>query len=258
MSLPPLLAELPWYVLAAIPLVVLAGYTVFGATGFGSSIVSVPLLAHIFPLAFTVPLITVLDSLAATATTVRLRRSIAWADFRRLLPPMLIGIALGATLIVKLPRAPALAALGVFVTVYGAYLLAGPRTLRSAPAWVAWPIGVAGGIFSALFGTGGPVYMVFLSARIHDKTTLRATSSVVVTVSVWLRLLVFAGTGLLLDASLIVLAVALLPVMFVGLRLGNRLHHALSGQGVLRLIAGLLVVNGVSLVMRAVAEARGG
>ena len=48
------------------------------------------------------------------------------------------------------------------------------------------------------------------------------------------------------------LALLLLPVMALGLKLGNRLHHALSRAGVLRLIAALLVVNGAALAVRAV------
>jgi uncharacterized membrane protein YfcA len=98
---------------------------------------------------------------------------------------------------------------------------------------------------------------VFLSARIQDKASLRATSAMIVTVSVWIRIALFIGTGLLLDTSLLVLAALLLPVMILGLRLGNRLHHALSGRGVLRLIAGLLVGNGFALIARALDLMRG-
>ncbi len=253
MSLPPLLADLPWYALAAIPVIVVVGYTMFGATGFGSSIVGVPLFAHVFPLAFAVALATSLDAFAATGATVHLRRNVAWSEFRRLMVPALIGMAIGATLIVKLPAAIALFALGVFVGSYGTYLLIGPRALPRAPAWLAWPIGLVGGVFSVMFGTGGPVYMVFLSARIKDKAALRATSATMVAMSVWTRLAIFAAAGVLLQPALLLLAAAMLPVMFVGIRLGNRLHHRLSGTGVLRLIAALLVANGASLVVRALA-----
>ena len=45
--------------------------------------------------------------------------------------------------------------------------------------------------------------------------------------------------------------VVILPTMALGLWLGNRLHHALSGRGVLRLIAALLLGNGVALIARA-------
>jgi uncharacterized membrane protein YfcA len=104
-----------------------------------------------------------------------------------------------------------------------------------------------------MFGTGGPIYMIYLAARIDDKTALRATSSLLVTISVLIRTGVFVGTGLLLKAPVLVAAAVLLPLMFAGYYAGNRLHFALSRAGVLKLIAGLLAVNGVSLVVRAVA-----
>jgi uncharacterized protein len=246
------LPDAPWYVLAALPLVVLAAYTVFGATGFGSSIIAVPALAHAFPLTFAVPLVTALDCAAAANASFRQWRRAEFAEIRRILPTMLLGIAAGTTLLVNLPRAPALLALGMFVAGYGVYVLAGPREWRAVrPLW-AWPIGLFGGVFSVLFGTGGPIYMVYLSARIADKTALRATSSVLVTISVVIRTAVFVATGLLLHAPLLVTAAALLPVMLAGYFLGNRLHFALSRAGVMRLIALLLVGNGVLLVVRAV------
>jgi len=251
MPFPLPLPDVPWPVLAAIPLIVLFAYVVFGATGFGSSIIAVPALAHAFPLTFAVPLVTSLDVVAATTASVRQWRRADWPEFRRIIPAILVGIGLGATALVSLPRGPALLALGTFVALYGAYALAGPRSLRRAPGWLALPIGIVGGVFSVLFGTGGPIYMVYLSARIHDKGTLRATSSVIVTVSVWLRVIVFVVTGLLLQAPLLGLALLMLPVMAIGLALGNRLHHALSRVGVMRLIASLLIGNGVLLVLRA-------
>jgi len=256
MPIPVSLPDLPLHVMVAVPLIVLLGYTIFGATGFGSSIISVPGLAHFFPLTFTVPLITTTDAFAATMTALRLRRIVAWREVARLLPAMLIGMTMGLTLLLNLPRAPALLALGVFAATYGTYVLTGARRLASAPAWLVWPVGVIGGVFSALFGTGGPIYIVFLSARIGDKSALRATSAIVVAISVWIRLALFIGTGLLLNTPLVTLVVLLLPVMALGLWLGNRLHHALSGSGVLRLIAALLLGNGLALVVRAIGSMR--
>ena len=257
MSLSLLLPDVPHHVLLAAALVMLLGYTVFGATGFGSSIISVPGLAHFFPLTTAVPLVTAVDAFAATSAAMRLRRVAAWREVGRLMPAMLLGIALGATLLLNLPRGPALLALGVFAAAYGTYLLIGPRKLARAPGWVAWPIGVAGGVFSTLFGTGGPIYIIYLAARIEDKSTLRATSAVVVAFSVCIRVALFIGTGLLLDAKLVTMALLFLPVMLLGLWLGNRLHHALSGFGVLRMIAGLLIANGISLIVRALESMHG-
>ena len=175
-----------------------------------------------------------------------------------MLPWMLAGIATGATALVYLPRGYALLGLGLVVAGYGAYALAGPRSLRRAPGWLAVPVAFVGGVFSVMFGTGGPIYMAFLVARVHDKSALRATSALLVTISVWMRVIVFLVTGLLQQSGLLVLAASLLPLMALGLVIGNRLHHALSRVGVMRLIAALLVANGVLLVFRAAELLRGG
>ena len=246
------LPDLPLALLLAIPLIVLLGYTIFGATGFGSAVVSVPLLAHLFPLTTAVATMTSLDFFAASHTAWRHRSSIAWPEFKRLAPAAVVGIALGGTLLLNLPPAPALLALAIFVGAYGAYVLSGAPRLRRAPGWLAIPIGILGGVFSALFGTGGPVYIVYLSARIHDKGALRATASSMVAISVWLRLALFFATGVL-KAPLLLMVLLLLPAMALGLFLGARLHDRLSSGGVLRLIAALLLVNAVTLLVRVLA-----
>jgi len=247
------LPSVPWYVFVLIPFVLVAAYTVFGATGFGSSIITVPTLAHWFPLTFAVPLVTALDCVATANAGARQWRVADWRELKRLLPGVVIGVAGGATLLVRLPRGVLLLALGIFVAGYGGYLFVGPRQWRAVRSAWAWPIGIAGGAFSVMFGTGGPIYMLYLASRIHDKTTLRATSSLLVLVSVFLRTGVFIATGLLLDVPLLLTAAAMVPLMFAGYALGNRLHFTLSRTGVLKLIAALLVGNGVSLVARALA-----
>jgi uncharacterized membrane protein YfcA len=245
-------AELSWPLLAVIALTVPLAYLMFGAIGFGSSILSVPIIAHFLPLTFVVPMITAVDCGAITTATLRQWRHVDWGEFRRLLVPMLAGIAIGLTLLIRLPRGAALLALGVFVAGYAAYTLSGVREWRAIrPVW-AIPLGVVGGAFSALFGTGGPVYMVYLSSRIADKTALRATSSMVIALSVIVRSLAFVFSGMFLQQGLLLLVGFLLPLMLVGYALGSRLHGRLSGASVRRWVAWLLLVNGIVLVVRAV------
>ena len=55
------MTELPWTTLAATALIVALAYVVYGLTGFGASIVAIPLLAHIFPLRFAVPMMLLFD-----------------------------------------------------------------------------------------------------------------------------------------------------------------------------------------------------
>lgn len=245
-------AELSWPLLTVVAFAITLAYLMFGATGFGASIVSVPIIAHLLPLTFVVPLITAVDCGAVTTATLRQWRHVDWREFRRLLVPILAGIAIGLTLLIRLPRGAALLALGLFVAGYAVHTLSGVREWRAIrPVW-AIPLGMFGGAFSALFGTGGPIYMVYLSSRIADRTALRATSSMVVALSVAMRALAFVFSGMFLQQGLLLLVGLLLPLMLVGYALGSRLHARLSGPSVRRWIAWLLLANGLLLVVRAV------
>ena len=78
----------------------------------------------------------------------------------------------------------------------------------------------------ALFGTGGPPYIIYLSHRLKDKAELRATFSGLFTFEGGLRLVAFLATGLLLQNGMLTALLAALPVMALGLYLGHRAHSA--------------------------------
>jgi uncharacterized membrane protein YfcA len=244
-------ADLSWPSLVLIAGAVTLAYLVFGATGFGSSIVSVPVLAHVLPLAFVVPLITAVDLGAVATAAMRQWRDAVWRELGRLLLPAALGIALGSTVLVRLPRELALVSLGVFVIAYAAYTLAGTRAWRAVRTRWAVPAGIAGGVFSALFGTGGPIYMAYLASRIEESKQLRATSSLMVGIAVVMRAVAFALTPLWLQPGMPGLVVLLVPCMLAGYALGSRLHIRLAGAALRKAIAWVLLANGVLLIARA-------
>src|SRR3989442_11951255 len=124
-------------------LIVFVGYTVFGVTGFGvtgfgASPIPVPVLAHFLPLPFVLSLAAALDLASAAALGVHTKKQ---ADVRELLvlaPFTIVGLALGVTLLVSLPRDATLLALGVFVCGYSLYIMLhrGPRR----PLGRAWAV----------------------------------------------------------------------------------------------------------------------
>src|SRR6218665_1424941 len=59
-------------------------YTVFGMTGFGAAMVAVPILVHILPLEFAVPLILLMDIVATVSVALKSRRHDSFADQVRL------------------------------------------------------------------------------------------------------------------------------------------------------------------------------
>lgn len=242
--------------IAGAALIITLAYTVFGMTGFGSSITAVPLLAQLLPLRMTVPMMLVFDLCTGVLLGVRNRRAVAHRELLRLVPFMVVGMVLGVTLLVKAPERILLFVLGTFVLAYSGWtLLFRPSMKPIGTGWSA-PLGTAGGVLTALFGTGGPVYVVYLARRIDDKAALRATNGTLIVVSGVARLGMFATAGLYAQQGLLRLTLWLLPCALLGLVAGSRLHRHLSGHRVTQLVWAILIVGGAGLVWRGIFTAR--
>ena len=242
---------IPPETLILVALVVFVGYTIFGATGFGASPITIPVLAHVLPLTFVLSLAALLDLSSGLALGFHTRKQANTRELLALLPFTLVGLTLGVTLLVKLPRNATVLALGVFVWVYALHVILrrGPPR-RLSRLWVA-PAGVLGGIIGALFGMGGPPYVVYITGRVPDPAVQRATISQMVIVNVGLRVVAFAFAGLPLSRALWIAVVLLLPVAGAGLWVGNRVHLSLSRAMTARVIGVALLVTGGALIVRA-------
>jgi hypothetical protein len=236
--------------LVAAALVILVGYTIFGATGFGASPITIPVLAHVFPLTFVLSLAAILDLSSGLALGFHTRRQADTRELLILVPFTLAGLGLGVTLLVRLPRAATLLALGLFVCAYALYVILGPRPERRLNRRWAAPAGALGGIIGALFGMGGPPYVVYITGRIADPAVQRATISQMVILNVGLRVVAFAAAGLLHSRALWLAVMLLLPVAWVGVWVGNRVHGMVPPATMARLIGGALFVTGATLIVR--------
>ena len=227
------------------------GALVFGITGFGSALVTIPLATHLVPLEFALALFALMDLCSAYSVGLENPRNAVPAEWRRLVPMILVGTALGVTLLVNLPRAVGMFLLGVFVLSYALYSLArrGPARVI-APAW-AWLAGLAGGITSSLFGAGGPPYAIYLSQRGLTKEQFRATMGFATMTSISLRVAAFVITGLLLDPAVWLTALVVVPAGLLGLFVARRLYRRISREFLMRAVAVVLLASGSSLVLRA-------
>jgi hypothetical protein len=242
--------DLPWPTLVAVGLIVTLGYTVYGFTGFGASIVAVPLLAHFLPLRFAVPMMLVFDLLAGFLLSLKNRGHVDRGELLRLLPFLLTGMVIGAALLAKAPDRWLLVVLGGFVFGYASLNL----LRRSNPALIStkWaiPAGVAGGVFTALYGTGGPIYTMYLARRLADKSVLRATIGTLILLAALARLVLFTASGFYSQRGLLPLAFALVPCALAGYLAGSHLHVRLPARRVAQGIWLLLVAAGASLLWR--------
>src|SRR5262249_54825687 len=139
-----------------------------------------------------------LDFTASTVLGVRHHRQAERGELTRMIPMAVLGAALGATLLVSLPRGAGLAGIGAFAVAYGIYALTERGPVKTISRNWADVAGIFGGTSGALFGIGGPPYAIYLSRRIEDKDVLRATVATMVIFSVGSRLVMFAVAGLVM------------------------------------------------------------
>ncbi|MFA5913248.1 MAG: sulfite exporter TauE/SafE family protein [Burkholderiales bacterium] len=237
--------------LLALASIALLGSFVYGITGFGSSLVTIPLAIHFVPLPFALSVFALMDLANALRIGLQHPRDAIRSELARMVPFVLAGTVVGVTALVNLPRAGAMLALGVFVLLYAGYsLLRRPGGAVIGTGW-AYAAGFVGGITSTLFGAGGPPYAIYLSHRPLGKEQFRATLTLTTVFSIGMRVVAFALTGLLLQREVLLAALAVLPAAFAGIGLASRLFRYVSHELLLRLVALLLLATGGSLVARA-------
>jgi uncharacterized membrane protein YfcA len=230
--------------------ILMSAYFIRGITGFGSGLISVPLLALSQPLQFAIPLVLALDFTASVVLGSTNNKKANWGEIKILLPAGMIGACIGAYALLTLPTTPVLLTLGAFTMFFGFRNIFGLQPEGQLSRGWAIPAGLAGGGAGALFGTGGPPYIMYLTRRLLDKGEVRATFSWLFAIEGGFRLAIFLFAGLLLDAKLqIAYVLGLLPVA-AGLYIGNKVHLDITSEGMLKVVGALLVLSGLLLFLK--------
>jgi uncharacterized protein len=227
-----------------------AGALIQGMTGFGSALVTIPLATYFVPLPFALAVFAIVDFVNALRLGLENPRNAVRDEWTRMVPLMIVGIVVGTTLLVNLPRKATLIALGVFVLCYSVYSLSRRGVFATLDRRWALLAGFCGGLSGTLFGAGGPPYAIYLSHRPLSKEQFRATLTLTTVFSLGFRLLAFLVTGLVLQDGVWITAAATIPAGLAGIYLASKLFRRVSREAVMRGIGLLLLVTGASLIAR--------
>ncbi|HQZ45044.1 MAG TPA: sulfite exporter TauE/SafE family protein [Usitatibacteraceae bacterium] len=244
------LSQMPLVFWFVAPVTILFAYTVFGMSGFGSTIIAVPILANWLPLTYLVPLMALGDLVAAIAVGGSNRRHVSVPELKRLLPFMIAGIVLGVTVLVNVPQQPLKVAAAVFAMSVGLHSILDPAPKGTISPWWCVPAGTFAGALAAVFGAGGPVNVAYLAGRLRDKGEIRSTVSVIISVSATIRTTLYALAGLVLKAGTLAGFAMAVPFAWAGLALGSRIHVGLTQAQMRRAIGGILMASGTVLLAR--------
>ena len=231
-------------------LLIFASHLVAGITGFGNQIVALPLLAMLVGLDAGKCTLVVLGTVMYVILTVRWHERVNWRQLLIVVALAGVGLIIGMWIFERFDeheRALKIA-LGVFVLLMGLQGLLRPGLLKLVPESVAKVLVLGGGIVHGAFTTGGPLLVIYAQRAMPEKGEFRSTLAVM-----WIMLNIGLMAGWTITHNWAprtpTLCLVGLPFLFAGLSIGEYLHHKLDGPAFRATVNGVLILNGLVLIL---------
>ena len=257
-------------------LVILLSNIIQGITGFAGTILAMPPSLMLVGYDTAKPVLNVLGLLSGIYVFAGHRKHVCWGELKKIVAVMAAGIVGGIFLkgFFAGRERVLYALLGLFVvclSLQGLHKLwrdwlgtqedatAGAEAAEAkaaAEGKAAGPdkagpyllLGLAG-IVHGIFVSGGPLLIGYLTKRIQDKVSFRATISTVWVVLNTIILLDDIRSGLW-NPELVKIQVASIPFLLAGMAVGSRLYAKMSQRLFMLITYVLLFVSGISLLIK--------
>lgn len=238
---------------AAVAAVVLFAGVVQGASGFGFSLVAVPLLAVATGPKDAVVLASLIAVVSTTGLAVRFRDQVDRPVAGRLLAGACLGLPFGAVVLHVVPAQALLLVIGVVVlgfTVVLARRGSVPVEVVGSGAASDLGAGLLCGLLTTSVGTNGPPVVLRLQAHGLPAGRFRATASAVFMACNVVAVVIFAAGGRV-DRVLLAETAVAVPFLVAGLWAGDRVHRRLPAERFRTLVLGLMVLTALAAVAAA-------
>ena len=227
----------------------LAGFTQ-GASGFGSSLVAMPLLTLFMDVQTAVPLCMLNSLLITLCLSLQLRRHIEWARIKPLLIGCLPGILFGIFVLKNVSNSVLQICLGLLVVGYALYSLLLTKRQYSGELSSLWAYlagFLTGGIGSSL-GAGGPPTIIYVSLTAWTNDEIKATLSIFFFIAGVFVALGHAVSGLTTGIILRQLMYSA-PFTVIGVLGGIMLYSRINRRYYIKTMLWLLLFMGIAMLI---------
>ena len=234
--------QLVWFLL-----ILMFAVFVQALSGFGGTLIAMPLGIALMGLDLTKPVMTIVAWITGVVVVAAEYKNIGWRELAKMTSVMLVGVLAGIWLSGKVQLNFLLIAYAVVVAAIGVKKLFFPST-KPAPKWMQYLTLPIAGAMQGLFVSGGSFLAVYAVVQLPEKRQFRVTVN-----AVWMFLnTVMIATywidGMLTKDVLTMSAIAVIPAL-IAIWLGGVLTKKVNQKTFLRIIYVILIVSGAVLLI---------
>lgn len=218
-----------------------------GLSGFGFSILAVPLITLILAPKTAVPLLMLYSIFINIVVLFSAHKHVTLKKNWLLLLSGIIGLPIGAHFLIILDGNLIKIFIGIFIIIFGLLLLMGYRKELKHEKAAMIPIGMISGILGGSISISGPPIIIFLANKQSDKQTFRGNLAMYFLLLNIFTIPVFWLNGLF-TREVLSFSFRYLPGLLIGVILGNSLSHKVNESYFRRFVLILLLAMGVLAV----------
>ncbi|MDY0128975.1 MAG: sulfite exporter TauE/SafE family protein [Methanosarcina vacuolata] len=217
--------------------------------GFGISTIMVPVLLIILPLPQTLLLVGIVHWFNDIWKMLLFRNGIRWKLLLAFGLPGIFTSFLGSSLSLRISREILSRALGVFLIAYVIFIIFNRTFKLSQKLSVAISSGTLTGFFAGIFGIGGEINAVALSAFNLEKAVYVATAGAIAFMIDSTRIATYIQGGTRLDPVLVSGFLIFIPVSLIGAMIGKIGIEKIPQEKFRNFVAVFIFLFGLKLVL---------
>ena len=235
-------------------IIMFGGSVVQGAIGFAMGMIAMPLLIEAgFSLSQAVALTTLSIGIQVMFGAWQLRSHIPWDDVKPAALVRFLTVALGVLLLLNVEAMDTvgvkrLAGVGVLLGVI-ARLLAGKASRREWSRSAAITAFSVSGVLQGLVAMGGPPLVLWMTTRDFRTQEARAFTMTLFLFNTPVQVLLLLFLSQTMSLDVILMAVALSPLIYIGAKIGLRIGDGFSKQLLNRAALAVLVVIALNAIL---------
>ncbi len=218
--------------------------TLQGLTGFGFSILAVPLITLFISPKTAVPILLIYSMIINIVVLYSARKAVNLKKIWILLAAGIITMPLGAHLLVIMDEGLLKIFIGSIILIFGTLLLIGFRKQFRNEKLTMLPVGMLSGLLGGSISISGPPIILFLSNQDVDKHAFRGNLAAYFFILNIFTIPVYYWNGLLTN-EVWNYSLAFLPGLLVGVFAGNFLSHKIKDDHFKKLTLILLIIMGL-------------